>query len=359
MPADAETLKASHRANGALRLIAIGVVLLFLYWAANVTIAVLLAVLLAFCLDPVVAGLERMHIPRAFGALLVLLAASAVLVAIGYVAAGAVASFVNSWPQYSVVLRRDAATLDSKLSSLDRQISAIEPPTQRGKTTTAAPEPQPLPSARDVLLQGIGSIYAGLFIWTFLPFLVFFMLATKARVWRATIELFPDSQRGEVKAALHELSVVLRSFIAGNALVAAILIAACWAFFSAIHLDYALLAAVVSGILNLVPYLGAILSWVPPFLLGLTRWNTIGPYLGVAGVLSGLHLLAINVLMPAILGRRVHLNALAVTIALLFWGWFWGGFGLLLAIPITATIKVICDHVPGWQPVGRWLGAGV
>ncbi len=61
--------------------------------------------------------------------------------------------------------------------------------------------------------------------------------------------------------------------------------------------------------------------------------------------------------MPAIVGRSVHLNALAVTISLLFWGWLWGAFGLILAIPITATFKVICDHVPDWQPVGRWLGA--
>jgi predicted PurR-regulated permease PerM len=51
------------------------------------------------------------------------------------------------------------------------------------------------------------------------------------------------------------------------------------------------------------------------------------------------------------------LSALAVTIALLFWGWLWGAIGLILAIPITATIKVICNHVDGWEPVGRWLGA--
>jgi predicted PurR-regulated permease PerM len=87
------------------------------------------------------------------------------------------------------------------------------------------------------------------------------------------------------------------------------------------------------------------------------QWSTVGPYLGVAAVLISLHLLGMNVLMPAIVGRRVHLSSLAVTIALLFWGWLWGPVGLILAIPITATIKLICDHVEGWERVGRWLGA--
>jgi len=67
-------------------------------------------------------------------------------------------------------------------------------------------------------------------------------------------------------------------------------------------------------------------------------------------------LMAANYLLPAFVGRRVHLNAVSVTIALLFWGWMWGALGLLLAIPITGTIKVVCDHVQGWGPVGKWLG---
>jgi len=89
----------------------------------------------------------------------------------------------------------------------------------------------------------------------------------------------------------------------------------------------------------------------------MAQWKTIGPYIGVAAALTLLHFIGLNVLMPAIVGRRVHLNALAVTIALLFWGWLWGAIGLILAIPITATIKVICDHVDGWETIRHWLGA--
>jgi predicted PurR-regulated permease PerM len=73
--------------------------------------------------------------------------------------------------------------------------------------------------------------------------------------------------------------------------------------------------------------------------------------------LTAFHIVALNVMLPAIVGRRVHLSALAVTISLLFWGEMWGGIGLILAIPITAAIKVICDHIQGWEPVGRWFGS--
>jgi predicted PurR-regulated permease PerM len=74
-------------------------------------------------------------------------------------------------------------------------------------------------------------------------------------------------------------------------------------------------------------------------------------------MMTVLHLIAANLLMPALVGWRVRLNALALTVALLFWGWLWGPMGLILAVPITAVIKVICDHVESLQPVGRWLSA--
>ena len=136
-----------------------------------------------------------------------------------------------------------------------------------------------------------------------------------------------------------------------------ILMLSSWAFFLVIHLDYPFLAGGASGLLNLVPYLGAVLAWIPPFLIGMAQWSTVGPYLGVAAMLTLFHIIGLNVLMPAIVGRRVHLNALSVTIALLFWGWLWGAIGLILAIPITATIKVVCDHAEGWESIGQWLGA--
>jgi predicted PurR-regulated permease PerM len=273
---------------------------------------------------------------------------------LGYLLVDRADQFLADWPRYSAGMRSAATLIDRKLAIFEKQVAAISPEEEKGRPPVRIAESRPV---RDILFSGVGSLYPILLVATFLPFLVFFMLAAKRRIWQATMGLFPAENRTRVQGALDQVSAMLRSYVAGNALVALIVMLASWIFFLTIHLDYPFLLGCVSGVLNLVPYLGAVLAWLPPFLIGMAHWKTIGPYVGVAAMLSFFHMIGVNVLMPAIVGRRVHLSALAVTIALLFWGWLWGAIGLILAIPITATIKVICNHVDGWEPVGRWLGA--
>jgi predicted PurR-regulated permease PerM len=283
----------------------------------------------------------------------VLLGVTALVSGLGYLVVIRAEQFLADWPRYSGALRHVTTAFDRELTILEKGVEAISPAPEKGRTSPRPAEPPPV---REWLLRGAGSLYSVLVVATFVPFLVFFMLAAKPRIWKATIDLFPDEHRGRVRGALDQVSLMLRSFVAGNALVAIILMLLSWGFFLLIHLDYPFLLGSVSGLLNLVPYIGAVLAWIPPFLIGLSKWNTLGPYFGVAAALTFLHIIGLNILMPAIVGRRVHLNALAVTAALLFWGWLWGAIGLILAIPITATMKVICDHSEGWEPVGRWLG---
>jgi len=342
------------RSTLAQRIIALGVLFAFLYWASSIVMTLLLAVLLAYFLDPAVLFLERLRVPRAWGALVVLFVAIAAMGTVGYLLLNRTQNFIDAWPRYSAVLRRAAESVDRKFARIEREFSVVVPQPVPQQPSVSANEMQQF---RGWLLHGIGSLTSGLMLWAFLPFLIFFMLVAKPKLWRATIELFSDASRADVSSALDDVNVVLRSYVVGSGVVAGILATACWIFFAIMHLDYAFLAAIVSGLVNMIPYVGAILSWIPPFLVGLDRWHSVGPFLIVAGVLSAFHLIAANVLMPAIVGRSVHLNALAVTISLLFWGWLWGAFGLILAIPITATLKVICDHVPDWQPWGRWLGS--
>jgi predicted PurR-regulated permease PerM len=93
----------------------------------------------------------------------------------------------------------------------------------------------------------------------------------------------------------------------------------------------------------------------PPILVGFGQLEASGLLMVVLCVI-GLHLLALNVLYPKLLGSRLRINPLAVTIALLFWGAVWGPVGLVLAIPITGAIKIVFDHVESMKPYADWLG---
>jgi predicted PurR-regulated permease PerM len=349
-----EDIKISARAASSLHIIASGIVFAFLYFASSVVMTLLLAVLLAYFLDPVVEFLERMRIPRGLGSLMVLLVVISLVGGLGLLVANRTDQFVADWPRYSAILRNATTAIDRKLATVENQVESIAPEEEKESQSVRVAEGRPV---RDLVFLGVGSLYSFLLVAAFLPFLVFFMLAAKPQIWKATMELFPAGKRTRVKQALDQVSTMIRGYLAGNALVALILMLASWGFFLIIHLDFPFLAGCASGLLNLVPYLGAVLAWLPPFLVGMVKWSTIGPYLGIAAALLVLHIIGLNVLMPAIVGRRVHLNPLAVTVALLLWGWLWGAIGLVLAIPITAAIKVICDHVEGWEPAGRWLGA--
>jgi predicted PurR-regulated permease PerM len=351
----AQESRPSTSGSASARIIAGGIVIAFCYWASSVLVTLLVAVLLAYFLDPVVSWMEDWHIPRALGSLLIVFVTVGLLFSLTWALVVRLDQFGSDWPKYRAPLRAVASTIEKRLEGLEKHVSEISAEENNSpRQVFQVNEPH---SVRNAVLSHLGSLYTAILASTFVPFLVFFMLAAKRQVWHATMQLFPASERTQVKLTLDEVSVMLRSYVIGTGLVGVILILASWIFFWSIGLDFPFLAALASGLLNLVPYLGVVMSWVPPLIVGLRTHHTGLFYVGIIGMLSFFHLMGANVLFPALVGRRVHLNAVAVTISLLFWGFMWGALGLLLAIPITATIKVICDHIESCQPVGRWLGA--
>ena len=206
------------------------------------------------------------------------------------------------------------------------------------------------------LLRGIGSVYAFTVTVMFIPFLVFFMLTSKNQMWAASLNLFPIQKRQQAEDVIHAIARMLRQFVVGNLFVG--LISACLItpVFAVIHLQYALLMGPLAALLSLVPYIGVALGILPPLLVALMQYDTTGPFIAIGVAVSAVHFVAVNVLTPKLVGQRVNLNALSVTIAMMFWSWLWGGFGLVLAVPITAAIKAVCDNVEALKPYGAWMG---
>ena len=349
-----EEILVQARGTASARIIAAAIVIAFCYWASMVLVTIFSAVLLAYFLDPVVNWLERIRIPRALGSLIVVLLTLALLAVMGWSLMERADQFGQDWPKYRQPLRAATVAVESRMESFEKHVSEIEPTAKSGQQIVAVAESHPV---RDALVGRLGSLSEFILAATFVPFLVFFMLAAKRQVWHATMQLFPANKRTEVRDTLADVTQVLRSYLMGTALVGLVLVVASWLFFWALGLDFPFLTGLVSGICNLIPYLGVVLSWIPPLLIGLKQYHTVGPFIGIFTMLAMFHIVTANLLIPALVGWKVRLNAVALTVALLFWGWIWGPMGLILAIPVTAVLKVVCDHVENLQPIGRWLGA--
>ena len=337
-----------------LRLLAAAIILLFFYYAAGVVITLLLSVLIAYFLDPVVELLERLRVPRTIGALILVVLLILVLFAAGYTLWLRTSDFAADWPKYRGILRSATGAVQEKLGGIEGSVNEI---TNAAPPSKAAPASGDSSSVHNLLVRGIGSLYALVLEGTFVPFLVFFMLAEKREVWHGTLQLFPVSRRTQVKETLEDLRDVLRDYLIGMSVVTLVVVALSSIFFMILGLDYPVLAGIASGLLNMVPYLGAVLAWFPGFLLAVIKWKSVSHFAIIAIVLTAIHVIAQNLIAPQLVGRQVRLNAVAITVALLFWGWVWGGMGLILAIPLTAALRVICDHTETWKPVARWLSA--
>ena len=202
----------------------------------------------------------------------------------------------------------------------------------------------------------LGSFYQIMLMASFVPFLVYFMLSWHDHIHRSFLQFFQGEDRAAAARSLQGIADMVRAFVVGNSVLGLLLAAASSLAFWIVHLPYALLVGPLSGFLSLVPYVGLPLAALPPLFVALTAYDTISGYLAVVAIVSVFHLLALNLLYPKFVGSRVHLNPLAVTFSLMIWGFLWDAPGLLLAIPMTAAFKAVCDNVKGLRQIGKFLG---
>ncbi len=162
----------------------------------------------------------------------------------GYVLYDRMSEFASDWPKYKGTLREATGTIQGKISGLEGGVSDL---TTSDSAPRAASSSQDGGMIHNLLLRGIGSLYALVLEGTFVPFLVFFMLAQKREVWHATLQLFPVNRRTQVKETLDDLRDVLRDYLIGMSVVTLVVIALSSMFFLALGLDYPVLAGIASA----------------------------------------------------------------------------------------------------------------
>jgi predicted PurR-regulated permease PerM len=361
-------------------LIALGVVIAILYFGRVFFITSLAAVMLAFILEPFVTLLVRIRFPRSLAAFVVCAAALSMLYLMGLGAYSQMSGLAEELPRYSQRIGELVANVSQQVEGMEQRTYEVlmparnkpappppEPARKKRRTTdTAVPAvPGAIPEVRiheesspikDFVSVRLGSFYQIMLMASFVPFLVYFMLSWHDHIHRSFLQFFHGEDRAAAARSLQGIADMVRAFVVGNSVLGLLLAAASSLAFWIIHLPYALLVGPLSGFLSLVPYVGLPVALLPPLFVALTAYDNISGYLLVVAIVSVFHLLALNLLYPKFVGSRVHLNPLAVTFSLMIWGFLWDAAGLLLAIPMTAAFKAVCDNVKGLRPIGKFLG---
>ena len=358
-----------------------------LYYGRIFLITLVISTIIAFLLDPVVTFFVRLRMPRPLSSLVVCGIALVFLYLIGLGAWTEIAGLVEDLPNYSGRIDAIADAVATRMDQVEQNTikvivpkrfrqeepAAPSPATSalsnilrgRRRPATALTTPPTIPEVRihqepkplfSFLYSYVRSIYDFVLMASFVPFVVYFMLSWRDHLRRSFLYLFSGADRQVAHKTWESIAEATRAYVIGNFMLGLILTVLSSGFFLAIHMPYWLLVGVLSGFLSLVPYVGLPLAILPAFAAGLTVYNGPPIYLLIAVVVAGLHLLAVNLLYPKVVGARLHLNPLVVTVALMFWGTLWGAIGLILGVPIVAAVKAACDHISGLEAYGKFLG---
>jgi predicted PurR-regulated permease PerM len=323
------------------------------YFARTLLLPIILAILLSFLLAPLVRGLARARVPERVGAALVMIAL-VFLIGFGfYQLSGPAAQWMERAPE---TLRRIEADLRQFQGPVEKVTEAAE---QVEKLTTTREEPAPTvelrqPSLTDAIFAGTRDAVATLAV---VFVLLYFVLSSGNLFLRKLIKVLPrfeDKKKAVQVAQKVERQISL--YLASITLINSALGVAVGITMYFIGMPNPVLWGFMAATFNFVPYLGAMVGVGIVTLVAYVTFQDIGWALLTGGAYLSLTALEGNFVTPTFLAKRLTLNPVVVFVSLLFWLWLWGIPGGLLAVPILATFKIICDEIEPLAPVGEFLG---
>jgi predicted PurR-regulated permease PerM len=355
-----------RRISALLFILVAGLLTVFGYYASSICITVILAAFLAILFDPVVIILEKLHLPRGVAAAAVVLAGMGLIGLLGHALYGRAVTFAEELPVYTAKIQQAIEPISRKIEKVQQSAGSLTNDVQPIKKV---PEVRLLesPTWPAYLVRGAGSVWGVLIIAGVVPFLTFFMLCSKEQMATRMNALF--SSRIDTARFVTSLSQMIRGFVAGNLIVGSVMAVATTLMLWGIGMKGAIPLGIASGLLNLVPFLGLIFSLALPLAAALLQFNTPGSFIVITLTILLLHVVSANLLIPKFIATRVSIGPVAATVGILFWGWLWGVMGLLLAVPLTALVKLVADLHPSLchlsnmlaltpRPIPRWVRYG-
>lgn len=354
----------------ALGILAALALIFALSWAESLLVPLLLGIVAAYTLNPLVAGLEAIRIPRVAGTVIVMTSVIGALAFGTYALRGEVQAIIEQLPdaasKASTAIERMRIGQLGNMQKVQSAATAVEKAATQAAIGPVGPRQpathvivdRPTFKVSDVLWQGSMGALGALGQMAMVLFLVFFLLLGGDRFKRKLVHLTGPSLSNkkitvnildDINGSIQKYMLML---LTTNLLVAFLT----WIAFRWIGLENAGAWAAAAGILHLVPYLGPGVTAAATGMAALMQFDSIPTALLVAASSLAIATVVGTFVTTWMIGRIAGMNSAAIFIGLLFWGFLWGVWGMLLSIPIIVIVKVVSQHVERLHPVAELLG---
>jgi predicted PurR-regulated permease PerM len=333
-----------------------GLLLFFaLYFTGEVVLPIIFAIILYLVLQPAMRGIARLRIPKIIAALLVIAVLFGSVGALGFTLSGPAAEWVAKAPHSLrriedrlFVFKQPLADLKSMTNQVEQIADGLTPDNNKPVTMAG-------PGVTGFLFAGTRIMLVGLATTVVL---LFFLLVSGDLFLRRLVEILPTlSNKKQAVEISHEIESNISSYLATISLMnLAVGILTGIATYLC-GLSDPILWGTVAFLLNFVPILGPLCCVVVLLLAGLLTFEAIGPAVLPAAIYFAIHIVEGDSVTPMLLARRFILNPVLVIVSIIFWYWMWGIAGALLAVPLLATTKIICDRIRPLMALGHFLGA--
>lgn len=355
--------------SASLLVIAVLASVFALRWAAAVCIPLMLSLLLTYALAPMIVWLERHKISRWISSAVVLLSLVGGMAWTAYSLSASAAELLDSLPVAAQKLRQALYSKDgtntSALESVQQAAAQLEQVAQDNPSKNANPKgvmrvavERPRFNIRDYLWSGTVGLLELAGQLVLVTFLTYFALGSGNSFRRKLVKI-SGASLAKKKITVHVLDDIrsnIERYLLVQIFVSAVVGVATGFTFWALGMNNAVVWGVFAAVTNLIPYSGAVAIMAASSLLAFMQFNSLQMAAAVGGASLVIHTLVGNLLLPWLTTRANRMSPVVAFVALIFWGWMWGIWGLLLGVPIVMVVKSVCDKVEDLQGIGELLG---
>ena len=353
-----------------LAVLAVLAVIAALRWASPFFIPLMLGLMFSYALTPLVNWLERrLRLSRPLGAALLLTALLGALGGTTYALADQANAVVEALPnaarKLGDAMRKQRTAQPGTMEKMQNAATQLERvaeesggSTTAGRGVTRVQIERPRLNIKDYLWSGTLGLMSLAGQIVVVIFLTYFLLISGNTFRRKLVKIAgPSLSRKKITVqALDEINWQIQRYLLVQLGSSVLVGLVTWLSFWALGLNNAAVWGVAAGVLNLVPYVGAILVTAAAALVAFLQFGQVNMALWVGGASMAIHMVQGNLLTPWLTSQASRMNPVAVFVGVLAWGWLWGVWGLLLGIPILMAVKAVCDRVEDLKPVGELLG---